>query len=135
VERKRLFGLAPQARSASELAGGLYTADATVRTYDRLAALAQTIIAAGFPAIVDAAFLQRRQRAQFRELADRLRVPFVIYHCTAPPELLRQRVQQRAAQERDASEATLRVLEHQLKTQEPLGADEAAHIFTVETDK
>jgi len=52
-----------------------------------------------------------------------------------PTALLRQRVQHRAAQGRDASEATLRVLEHQLETQEPLGADEAAHIFTVETGK
>jgi len=44
-------------------------------------------------------------------------------------------VQHREAQGRDASEATLRVLEHQLETQEPLGADEAVQIFTVETGK
>jgi len=135
VERKRLFGLSAEARSGSDVAAGLYTAEAGIRTYERLAALARTVITAGFPVIVDAAFLQRRQRAQFRGLAEGLRVPFVIYHCTAPPQVLRLRVQRREAQGRDASEATLRVLEHQLETQEPLGADEAAHIFTVETGK
>lgn len=134
VERKRLFGLPAAARSDSGIATGLYTPDASIRTYERLAALAGTVIGAGFPVIVDAAFLQRRQREQFRRIAESLQVPFVIFHCTASPELLRQRVQHRETQGRDASEATLRVLEHQLATQEPLHSDEANHIFTIEAD-
>ena len=133
VERKRLFGLAPEARSGSGIASGLYDLDATVRTYERLAALARTVITAGFPVIIDAAFLKERQREQFHRLADELRVPFVIFHCSASPEQLRVRLQHRKALARDASEATLQVLEHQLATQEPLRADEATRIFTIDT--
>jgi aminoglycoside phosphotransferase family enzyme/gluconate kinase len=133
VERKRLFGLSPEARSGSGIAGGLYTPDATMRTYERLAALARTVITAGFPVIIDAAFLKERQREQFRRLADEVRVPFVIFHCSASPQQLRERLRHRQTAARDASEATLQVLEHQLATQEPLRDDEAARIFTIDT--
>jgi aminoglycoside phosphotransferase family enzyme/adenylate kinase family enzyme len=131
VERKRLYGLSPEERSASDIASGLYSSDASIRTYKRLATLARIVISAGFPVIVDAAFLQERQRRQFRELAESLQVPFVIFHCTASPEQLRERLRLREAQGRDASEATLSVLEHQLATQEILRPEEAAHIFNV----
>jgi aminoglycoside phosphotransferase family enzyme/predicted kinase len=133
VERKRLFGLAPEARTGSAVAAGLYSAEAGVRTYERLAGLARTIIIAGLPAIVDAAFLQRAQRARFRALAAELGVPFVIFHCQAAPALLRQRIRQRAAESRDASEADLAVLEHQITTEEPLMSDEADQVFTVDS--
>jgi aminoglycoside phosphotransferase family enzyme/predicted kinase len=135
LERKRLFGLPAEARSGSGVDAGIYSTDATLRTYDRLADLAYAIITAGFPAIVDAAFLRHRQREQFRMLAARLRVPFVIFHCNASPALLRQRVQHRAQQGHDASEADLWVLEQQIASQEPLASDEATHIFSVATDE
>jgi aminoglycoside phosphotransferase family enzyme/predicted kinase len=134
VERKRLFNLTPEARSASDVGFGLYSEDITTQTYDRLAALARTAITAGFPVIVDATFLQYRQREKFRHLAESLQVPFVIFHCSASPQNLRQRVQHRASQGRDASEATLKVLEHQLRSQEALLPEETKHLFTVETD-
>lgn len=133
VERKRLFGMAPDARSDSQFGEDLYSPEATLRTYQRLSDLAKTIVTAGFPVIIDAAFLQYRQRAQFRMLSEQLKVPFVIFHCAAEPTLLRQRVAQRAASGKDASEATLRVLEHQLSSQEPLRAGEATHVFSIET--
>ncbi len=58
VERKRLFGLAPDAASG----GTIYTPEATARTYARLAELAESILAAGWSVIVDAAFLKRAER-------------------------------------------------------------------------
>ena len=131
VERKRLFGLSSTARSGSAVAADLYSPEANHQTYQHLAALARSIISAGFAAIVDAAFLKRSQREQFHRLADDLQVPFVIFHCDAPIDLLRQRIEQREMRGRDPSEATLQVLEHQLLTQDPLHTDEADNIFTV----
>lgn len=133
VERKRLHGLAPETRSGSAVGGGLYTAEASVRTYERLATLADTVLGAGLPVIVDAAFLKRAQREPFRRLAARRGVPFVIFDCSAPAEQLRARITARAAAARDASEATVAVLEQQLCQCEPLAADEAAHILTIRT--
>ena len=55
VERKRLFGLAPL--QASRAAGvELYTADATLQTFDRLRDLARQALRCGYAVIVDAAF-------------------------------------------------------------------------------
>ena len=117
VERKRLFGLAPEADSG----GAIYTADATLRTYARLAELAEQVLAAGWSVIVDAAFLKRAERDQFRRLAARLGVPFAILAPTAPPAVLARRI---AMRKNDASEATVAVLEQQLNWLEPLEADE-----------
>jgi len=124
VERKRLVGLEAQARSGSALGAGLYAADLTARTYARLADLARAIVAAGYPAVVDATFLSRAQRGAFAALAHELGVPFAIADCQAPEAVLRERVALRERAARDASEAGLAVLEQQLASREPLSGDE-----------
>jgi hypothetical protein len=59
VERKRLFGLAPHDASNSAPDGGIYTAAATQRTYATAAGAGRRAARAGWPVIVDAAFLKR----------------------------------------------------------------------------
>ncbi len=134
VERKRLAGLAAEAESGSGLGAGLYTSEASRRTYARLAELARTVIAAGRPALIDATCLARGQRDAFRALARELGAPCVVLAFEAPPEVLRARVRERAARGGDASEADLAVLEAQLATREPPGPDEAADTLIIATD-
>jgi aminoglycoside phosphotransferase family enzyme/predicted kinase len=124
VERKRLAGLDAGARTGSALGGGMYTIEASRRTYLKLAAMAREVVAAGYPVVVDAAFLERWQRDLLRGTAAGLHVPFAILDCPAPEPVLRERVRQRLEDGHDASEATIDVLEHQLATAEPLAADE-----------
>jgi aminoglycoside phosphotransferase family enzyme/predicted kinase len=126
VERKRLSGLPADARTASAVGGGIYDAETTRRTYERLAALARAIAGAGWPAIVDAAFLRRAERNAFRHLAAGIRAPFVIVACRAPDQVLRERLARRAADAREPSEAGVAVLEAQHRFEEPLAADELA---------
>ncbi|MDR6536767.1 AAA family ATPase [Variovorax soli] len=133
VERKRLFGLGIRQRSAEHHAE-IYTQDATRRTFARLAECARTALQAGWPVIVDAAFLRRDERLAFRALAAELCVPFSILHCRAAEAQLRRRVSARDAEGSDASEATEAVLERQLATHEPLGQDECALALEVATD-
>lgn len=128
IERKRLHGLAPLARSGSPVAQGLYATDASARTYEHLAELAETVLLAGYPVVVDAAFLKRAQRDCLRSVAAKIGAPFAILNVVAPDALLRQRLGQRERAGRDASEAGLAVLEHQLKTREPLSPDEGEPI-------
>lgn len=132
LERKRLHGLDGRARSGSAAAAGLYAATATQATYDELLRLARLLIDAGWPVIVDAAFLEKRQRDRFRALAAETKVAFHLIDCHAAPDELRRRVVQRAAAGTDASEATLAVLEHQLRTAEPLSAEERQQAISVE---
>jgi uncharacterized protein len=126
VERKRLRGLPALGLTSSALDEGLYTNELTRQTYDRLATLAHTVVAAGHTAIVDAAFLQRWQRDRLREVAADLKVPFMIADCAAPEPVLRERVMKRLEGGRDASEATIDVLEQQLAHADPLSSEELA---------
>ncbi|CAN5914657.1 bifunctional aminoglycoside phosphotransferase/ATP-binding protein [soil metagenome] len=133
VERKRLFGLHALARSSAH-GMDLYAADATRRTFEVLASSAAALLQAGYPVIVDAAFLGGAERHAFRSLASSLGVPFAILHCRAAEATLRQRVAHRAVLDNDASDADLAVLERQLAKHEPLSADELALTFEVTTD-
>jgi predicted kinase len=129
VERKRLFGLAPQERPSDP--NELYSPDTSRRTYERLAELAQSLIAAGYTAIVDAAFLKAAERATFRDLATRLQVPFIILDFQADVAVLRERVEKRAATNADASDATVAILESQLRAEEPLSKAEQSNAIRI----
>ena len=132
IERKRLHGLDPLARTGSAPGAGIYSPHATVRTYGQLAQHARNIAGAGYPVIVDATFLKHAQRAAFRALAREIGVPFVIATLRAPHAVLRARVAARAARGGDASEAELAVLETQLATHEALTADELSLAVAVD---
>ena len=134
VERKRLHGLAPRARTGAGLSAGIYDEASGRRTYARLAECAALALEAGYPAIVDAAFLERAQREPFLQLAERLGAACVIAHCTAPEATLRRRVAVRAARAQDASEAGLAVLERQLAGNGRLAPGEAELAVTLETE-
>jgi len=133
VERKRLYGYHPDAATGSGVGAGIYTAEAGVRTYTRLEDIARLAIDAGFPVIIDAAFLQRVQRDRFHEIAVQLGVPAVLMHCEAQDAVLQARLLERHGNGRDPSEAGIAVLESQLHTQEALQPSEAAGWCVVNT--
>jgi uncharacterized protein len=132
LERKRLHGLAPLARSRSAVSSGLYGQDATQATYARLAEAARVVVASGYTAIVDATFLLRAQRAELCEVAANAGVPIVLIDVCTPERLLRARILSRMGQPRDPSEANLDVLQHQLATAEPVVEQEALPVVTVD---
>ena len=131
VERKRLFGLGPLARSAvqASVQGGIYTPEATEKTYARLEALARTVLQAGFAVLVDATCLRRAQRARFEALAESEGVPLRLLAFEAPKAVLRERITRRAAEGTDPSEADLAVLESQWAKREPLAPEEQALVL------
>jgi uncharacterized protein len=124
VERKRLAGLEPLANTGSGIASGLYSSEFNRRTFTRLAELASTVVQAGFPVILDATFLRRSEREQFRALAESLGVSFVICDFPADEATCRQRIRRRMQEKADASEATEAVLDRQLRMREPLSDQE-----------
>ncbi|NCN87908.1 MAG: AAA family ATPase [Gallionella sp.] len=120
----RHVGLKPDPQSYDHVQfGDMYGAAATEKTYARLHELAREIVQAGYVVIVDAAFLQRAEREQFRQLARELSVPFAIASLHAPETALRQRLNQR---QHDASEADVAVLEKLRAVQQPLAPEEHA---------
>ncbi len=134
VERKRLFGLAPLQSSFSGVGDGIYSTEATRRTYDQLYDLAHGLLEAGYTVIVDASFNRRSDRIRFQQLANEMAVPCIILDVSASPATLRRRIEQRAQQGRDASEADLTVYQALQAVHEPLQREEQATAVEVENN-
>ena len=134
VERKRLAldldgcNAGPNIRRSHNL----YSAEMNQQTYHRLKSMAGNILRAGFPVVVDATFLTRQDRDQFRNLAAELTVPFGILDFSSPPAVLRERIRKRLEKGTDPSDATEDVLERQLHSQEPLDDAERAQVIAVD---
>ncbi len=131
VERKRLFNLASDNDSSAAINAGIYSAEATHQTYHHLADLAELVLNAAYPVIIDAACLKYQQRELFRHLAVNNNVPFVILEFTARPDTLRQRITTRT---KGASDADQTILEHQLLSWQPLHRDEQSNVITIDTE-
>lgn len=129
--RKQLHGLQADARSGSTPDAGIYTMQAGELTYQRLADLSASTLAAGFPTIIDATNLTRDQRMRFRNVARDGRLPFALVDCVADEATLRRRIQLRTAQRKDISEADEAVLERQLRVVDPLTPEESAQSVQV----
>lgn len=132
VERKRLFGNQPEA-AKGQLHAGIYSAEAGVATYQRLHQLAENALHAGFPVVLDGAYLKRAQRAAAWQVAEQNGDPFLILDCQAPQEVIAGWLQQRQAAGTDPSDATLAVIEAQQASREVLSDDELAHSKRVDT--
>ena len=132
VERKRLFGLGALQSSRDYVPGGIYDDITTQRTYSRLRALAHVALGAGWPVVVDAAFLRRSERAQFAALAAALAVPYSIFDCPVALPLLHLRLEQRRASGAAPSEADATVLERLCGAEEPLDERERAVAIIVD---
>ena len=107
VVRKRLCGVRPTERLGPEA----YDERVSRRVYDALAARAVEILAAGHAAIVDAVFLDPKERARVKRVAAERGVRFDGLWLAAPAAVLAERV---AARRGDASDATEAVLQGQL---------------------
>jgi aminoglycoside phosphotransferase family enzyme/predicted kinase len=124
VERKRRFHLDPLKTSESGLNADLYSQQNIDQTYADLLKTAEILLRANWSVIVDGAFLHRSQRDCFCQLANTLKVSFIILAPLATQEQMMVHVKQRLARGDDASEATLAVLRHQQATLEPLTPEE-----------
>jgi predicted kinase len=131
VERKRLFGLQAEQDARAAAGEGIYTADATQRTYMKLVELAGHVIDAGYPVIIDATCQKHEQRELFQRLASEKQVPYTILDFTASVETLRERI---VSREKGASDADLAVLEHQVTNWQALRDEEQVHTLVVDTE-
>lgn len=135
IERKRLHGLAADTHSGSGIEQGIYDRTASKRTYQHLKSLAGTLLDAGHNVIVDATFLQQAQLAAFIELTNSRSVRCFVIDCQALEPELRKRIAARKRERHDASEASIEVLDNQLRHYQPLGASVAgAEVLATHSD-
>ncbi len=132
IERRRLAQFA--ARNGHPATQASYAPDAVRATYARLRDCAKDALLGGQCVILDATHSQRAERARVAELCRTQGVPLVLIDCQAPDHVLTQRVAARLGAQRDASEATLDVLQRQLASSEPLSPDEGLQVLVARTD-
>ncbi|MGH8465317.1 MAG: AAA family ATPase, partial [Pseudomonas sp.] len=134
VERKRLFG-EQAAASAGQLQAGIYSEDASLATYAHLHTLAETVLRAGFPVVIDATYLKHAQRQAAAHVASETGVPFLILDCNAPDAVIASWLAQRQAERNDPSDATLDVIKAQHASRDPLSTEEQLLSKRVETNE
>ena len=109
IERKRLFGLSPD-QSSEYLEADIYTPQATQATFQTMYRLAEQLLIAGYPVIIDSCALKISERVLFRQLTQQRHILSLTVYCQASTDILIQRIQQRQNMETDPSEATEHVV-------------------------
>lgn len=132
VERKRLFNIKSGQNSSANIQQGIYTKEATHKTYLKLLELTERIIDAGFPVIVDATFSTIEQRTLFKKFASQKQVSFNILNFITSEETLKQRIRNR---KKDVSDADITVLENQIKNWQPIKQNEEKYSVSINTEE
>jgi aminoglycoside phosphotransferase family enzyme/predicted kinase len=129
IERKRLFGTTQSKRPSSGVGQGIYSESATETVYQLLQLRTRELLQAGFSVVVDATFLKQSDRQAFHAIAAAEKVQFHILDFQADESTLRERITTRNQARKDASEATILVLDRQLREQEPLTPEERTFVL------
>lgn len=132
VERRRLYGIDPQAVE-EEAPVDIFTAEATARTYQRLAGLAGTLLDAGFATCVDATCLTRVQRKLLSQQAEARGLPVLLVSFEADDDTLKARIIRRAQREGVLSQTSLEVLQYQQSVFEGFDDEERQHLIHLDT--
>jgi uncharacterized protein len=131
--RKHLAEIPLHQRGATRGAGsGIYTPEMTQKTYDRLLELGLLLAQQGWPVILDAKYDRTSFRQPVLEAAIAAQIPITIVECTAPVEILRDRLNRRT---NDIADATADLLDSQIEAAEPLTDAERAIAVTLQTDQ
>lgn len=113
--RKETAGIKKGKHHYNAFGEGIYTPELTRRIYSALLKKAATYATAGKRVIVDATYLKADQRKNFYDSCiGRELNPFFV-HCFAAEEILKNRIRARMKKGTDISDASVQVLEHQLK--------------------
>jgi uncharacterized protein len=113
-------------------ASGIYTPEMTQKTYGALLELGLLLAQQGWTVVLDAKYDRQALRQPVLEEAIAAHIPLKIVRCTAPMEVLRDRLNRRT---NDIADATAELLDSQTKAAEPLTDSEKAVAITLQTDQ
>lgn len=122
--RKHLGGVPLEQRGNDDL----YSPEMTQKTYSRLLELGVMLANQGYPVILDAKYDRQSLREAVVAEAQAHQLPLQIFHCDAPVEVLRDRLNQRTG---DIADATADLLPKQFF--EPFTAQEQEYVKAIDT--
>ncbi|HEY82832.1 MAG TPA: AAA family ATPase [Dehalococcoidia bacterium] len=95
VTRKRLAGIPLTEHRLEEFDRGIYSAEFTRRTYDKLFEEAKDTLGQGGSVILDASFIKRAERLRAKSLAEEMNADFIILECVLDEENVKRYLAQR----------------------------------------
>lgn len=126
--RKHLGGIPLNSRGGQDL----YSEEMTAKTYGRLLELGIILAQGGWDVILDAKFDRQHFRTTAINKAQSRNLSLQIVYCTAPIEVLRDRLQQRRG---DIADATAELLSAQQAAFEPFTESEQIYVKIVDTER
>jgi uncharacterized protein len=108
----------------------LYTPEMTAKTYQHVLALGAKLAAQGFIVILDAKYDRRSLRGAVVDLAADRGIPLQMIYCTAPVNVLLDRLAHRTG---DIADATVDLLASQQAAWEDFTSEERDNVITVDT--
>ncbi len=124
--RKHLGGISLYERGEASL----YTPAMNDRTYSHLLHLGIKLATQGYPVILDAKYNQQVFRLTALKQANVNHLPFRIFYCSAPLEVLRERLQRRSG---DITDARVNLLAKQQQDEEPFNEIEQTYVERLDT--
>jgi len=116
IIRKELAGLSPSEQRHERYGQGLYSEEWTRRTYSEMIRRGTAALEDRQCVVLDAAFLFEWEREEAIQAAERSGVRPIVAECTAPYEMLLERLGNRVS----VSDARPEILDRQLETLEPI---------------
>ena len=131
--RKALAGTFAR-RDAVPYQAGIYSPQMTAATYAKMAEETEKLFGRGEGVILDATFHRRAQREEILRLAAGYGIPVAVIHCESADEIVRERLQRRAAEGRDLSDGRWEVYVRQRAAFEPISEVGRENCLFLNTD-
>lgn len=134
VIRKQLASIPVAEHRFEEMESGIYSADFSRLTYDKLMSEAREILLEGDPVILDASFIRREDRLKAKTLAEETGADFFMLECALDEASTRQRLSRRL-QEVSISDGRWEIYQQQRKKFEPVNEAPSGRHFIIDTSQ
>jgi predicted kinase len=123
--RKSIFGTGEKPYAYGE---GPYSAEANRLTYEKLVETGRTLLAEDRGVVLDATFRRNDDRAKARDMATDIGANWKIIECRLSPDLIRLRLERRAARREGLSDARWDTYLRQREEFEPIDDPSGKHL-------
>jgi hypothetical protein len=131
--RKRLAGVALRERVDAGFGEGVYGAEMSRRTYREAGRLAEELLRAGWPVVLDGSFSRSAERDEARAIAARVGVACSVLWCEAPDAVLTARLRDRRREGAEVSDGREELLaEHRARYESP---EREADVIRLDTSR
>jgi aminoglycoside phosphotransferase family enzyme/predicted kinase len=134
VTRKQLAGVPLKEHRFEEFDSGIYSAELSRKTYDKILSGASDILSEGGSVILDASFIKAEDRRKAKKLAEEMSADFFIIECTLDEENIKKRLESRL-KEGSISDGRWEIYQPQKQAFDPVKEASAPKHAIIDTSK